>query len=75
MFSKYFKALYVLHLHMYIYMYIFMYVNVGSLIPWPMYRDERANSGINLDLLSCLRKGLVYDHKTPSFLNLPDLTS
>lgn len=41
----------------YMYMYIFMYVNVGSLIPWPMYRDHRVNSVVDLHLPSCLSQG------------------
>lgn len=76
-FSNIFKASCVWHLHIcvYIYLYIFMYVNVGSLILWPVYRDQRPNSGTNLDLLSCLRNGLVCDHNTPRVSNLSDLTS
>lgn len=40
-----------------------------------MFWDWRENSGINLDLPSCLRKALVYDPKNPRVSNISDLTS
>lgn len=73
MFFKYFKASRVWHLHVCIYLY--EHIHICSLILWPVFWDWRKNSGINLDLPSCLRKALVYDHKNPRVSNISDLTS
>lgn len=51
-----------------------IHVNVGSLIPRPLYRDQRANSEVDLDHSSCLRQGLVYDGNSLNVPVLSDLT-
>lgn len=57
------------------FVYICVSMIMGPLITWPMYRDQRANSGVDLDLPSCLRQRLVYDHNTLSVPILSNLTS